>query len=114
MRLSALTSTKTEAALPTAEIERNVQGWLLDSEIRQHSPATLAVRKIVLEKLLWFLEKHSLACCATLELRRFLSYLMRGHEEKGGRWGNSRLSRPVRPATVATYHRHSEVFRVRE
>ena len=40
------------------------------------------------------------------ELKRFFRYFLTAHEEAGGRWGNPQETTPVKPSTVATYHRH--------
>ena len=85
-------------------------GWLVDCEIRQHSPATRATRRLILGKLLWYLRRQALSCCGTPELRGFFSYLINGHTEDGGRWGNPQMIRPIRPRTVDTYHGHLRTF----
>ena len=59
MQSTALRFTKTASSLPVSELERNVQGWLLDCEIRQHSSTTIATRKLMLEKFLWFLREQA-------------------------------------------------------
>lgn len=110
MKNSALRYTKTEASVSASELERNVQGWLLDCEIRQHSSTTIATRRIITGKLLWFLREKELTSCGTHELRLFHAYLSKGHEQKGGRWGNDKLTRPVRPRTVKDYHNHLRTF----
>jgi hypothetical protein len=66
---------KSEVTVGLAELERYAKGWLLDSEIRQPSPGTLASRRLVVEKLLWFLRQQELSICGTMELRQFLAYL---------------------------------------
>jgi site-specific recombinase XerD len=105
-----LTTTRTACSLPVSELERNGQGWLLDGEIRQHSQATLTLRKIILDKLLWFLTDQKCTAIGTLELRQFIVYLSRGHEQEGGRWGNPHMSKTVTPSTVQTYHRALRTF----
>jgi hypothetical protein len=109
VRLSALPFTKTESVLSLAEIERNAEGWLLDGEIRQHSDTTLANRRLILDKLLWFLRERSYPTCGLLELRQFLAYISRGNDQ-GGRWGNARVTSAALPSTVQTYHRHLRTF----
>lgn len=99
---------ETDLALP--QLEQFAEGWLLDGEIRQHSPQTRAVRRIVLDKLLWFLRERGAASCGGIELRRFLAYVSTGHREEGGRWGNPSLTRQVRPRTVKDYHGHLRTF----
>ena len=85
-------------------------GWLLDEEIRQHSTQTRAFRHMMLNKLLWFLREKSLASCSRAELRAFLACMSTGHTAKGGRWGNSHLTRAVRPSTSKTYYFHLRTF----
>lgn len=109
MRLSALPFQKTESALSLADIERNAEGWLLDGEIRQHSDTTLANRRLILDKLLWFLRDRSYPTCGLPELRQFLAYIGRGNDQ-GGRWGNARVTNAALPSTVQTYHRHLRTF----
>ena len=98
MRNSALTfrktlgrgepSTSVRAALPAHDLERYLRGWLLDGEIRQHSPKTITLRRQVLCNLAWFLAREGLDKIGTPELRQFLVYLSTGHKDPGGRWGN--------------------------
>lgn len=114
MNNSALTSSSSAGqqrpAVSLSDLDLNAQGWLLDGELRLHSKDTLALRRTILDKLLWFLRQHEHASCGTSELKLFLAYLSRGHERPGGRWGNDQLTRQVRPSTVQTYHRHLRTF----
>lgn len=110
MQKRPLSSASSEAHLDLSILERFAEGWLLDGEIRQHSPQTNAVRRIVIQKLLWFLKDREYPACGTQELRQFLAYLTRGHNDEGGRWGNPQLTRPVRPRTVKDYHGHLRTF----
>lgn len=103
MRKTALLSVKTDASVAAAELPRLGEGWLLDGEISQHSPQTVAIRRFLLDKLSWFLAARGCERCGTLELRQFLAHATRGHAEPGGRWGNPRMTRPARPSTVRTY-----------
>jgi site-specific recombinase XerD len=100
---------KTDSALSPADIARNAEGWLLDGEIRQHLAATLANRRLILDKLLWFLHNKPYATCGLLELRQFLAYVGRGNE-RGGRWGNAQVTRAALPSTVQSYYRHLRTF----
>jgi len=95
---------KSEVAIGLAELDRYAKGWLLDSEIRQLSPGTLASRRLVVEKLLWFLRQQELSTCGTMELRQFLAYLTNSHESEGGRWGNDRRRRRMRPSSIGMYY----------
>ena len=109
-----------KASLHLTELQVYGNGWILDGEIRQHSPATRAARRMVLDNLLWFLRQEGLECCGTAELRAFLSYLTRSHTEEGGmwhkradppgRWGNPQQTSRVKPSTVATYHSRLRAF----
>ena len=50
-------------ALSLADLASYAEGWLLDGEIRQHSPQTQVFRRMILDKLLWFLQgKLYLSC----------------------------------------------------
>ncbi len=106
MKNRPLSFTKTELSLDVATLRRYAEGWLLSCDIDQNSASTLALRRFLLAKLFWFLEKHTLSCCGLHELRQFLAYVTNGHKQPGGRWDNPRLTKPTRPSTVATYHRH--------
>ncbi|MGI4788211.1 MAG: tyrosine-type recombinase/integrase, partial [Janthinobacterium lividum] len=98
------------ASLSLDQLTYYANGWLVDCEIRQHSPATRATRRLILDKLLWHLRRSGSQACGTSELRLFFSYLINGHKEDGGRWGNPQMSRPIRPRTVDTYHGHLRTF----
>jgi hypothetical protein len=83
------------AAIATSKLEGLARDYLLDCDYRMQSPATIATRRVFLERLVWFLQHRQYQVCGTAELRQFLSYLMHGHEEPGGRWGNPRFNKPV-------------------
>src|SRR4051794_22165572 len=91
--------------LTTTQWQRLAQGWILDGEIRQLSTRTLEERQMVLEKLAWFFDQRRLTSCGTHELRSFLAYVARGHEDPAGRWGNPRNREPVKPRTLMAYYR---------
>jgi site-specific recombinase XerD len=93
------------AELTLSQLERQIQGWVLDGEIRQLSPRTLEERQSVTSKFLWFLKDRELPQCGTREIRAFLAYVGRGHDTPGGRWGNERMTKPVKPRTVHAYFR---------
>ncbi len=97
-------------SLTLSQVSYYATGWLVDCEIRQHSPATCAIRRMILDKLRWHLEKSGAERCGTPELRAFFAYLIGGHLQDGGRWGNPQMNRPVRPRTVDTYHGHLRTF----
>src|SRR5579862_2680244 len=58
VRKTHLRFTKTDASLSVSELETQARGWLLDSETRQHSRTTLGTRRIIVDKLLWFLRQQ--------------------------------------------------------
>jgi site-specific recombinase XerD len=97
-------------AIPVPQLARFAEGWLLDGEIRQHSQQTLAMRRLLISKLLWFLEDRKQTECGVLELRQFFAYITNGHGSEGGRWNNPTRTRQVRPKTVKTYHNHLRPF----
>lgn len=100
-----------QAGKLTAKQVRDLKdGWVLDGEIRQLSRRTLDERREVLGKLSWFLAYRELSHCGKPELRAFLAYVARGHEEPGGRWGNPRMVKPVSPRTQAAYFRVLHTF----
>lgn len=103
MQKTALRCDATKDELTRAELAHQAEGWILDGEIRQLSKQTLAARRLLIEKLLWFLDHRGSSTCGLLELRAFLAYLSTGHAQPGGRWGNPHLKQGVRPRTVATY-----------
>lgn len=97
-------------ALPVQDLAYYAQGWIVDGEIRQHSTSILTLRRMILDKVLWFLDRQHSPDCGTLEVRQFLAYLVSGHTQPGGRWGNPQLTGPVRPRTVDTYHSNLKTF----
>lgn len=101
----ALASAKTGIRIPTGELEHFAQEWLLDCELRQHTPSTLESRRNHLEKFFWFLENRQITDVGTPELRQFMQYLGTGHTELGGRWGNPDMTTPMRPVSMHGYYR---------
>lgn len=91
-------------ALATADLERFSEAYFCDCDLRLYSPRTIETRRVFLRNFLWFLHKRGYNTCGTMELRQFFHYLMHGHEEAGGRFGNKQLNRPVRPITVKDYY----------
>lgn len=97
-------SADADEAIPVATLPLYMQDWLSDCEMRQHSPQTIEVRRIFLEKFLWFLKQHKYESCSTREIRDFFRYLAQGHNNSEGRWGNPRNNRPLRPISIKDYH----------
>lgn len=92
------------AAVTTADLGHLAQEYLNDCDLRLQSPRTVETRRVLLGNLLWFLRERDYPTCGVTETRHFLHYLMHGHEEPGGRFGNKHLTRPVRPVTVMDYY----------
>ena len=93
-------------SLEVSELKMFIEMWLMECEIRQHSDATLANRRLLTEKLLWFYEEKKFTICNKLTLTQFMLYVKNGHKEEGGRWGNTQLTKAASAGTSATYHRH--------
>lgn len=113
MRKTELRFIQTEGlkeSLSLPQFAQVAKDWLFDCEYRQHSPSTIATRRIVTDKLNWFLEQRECDQCSTSELRQFLAYLSRGYEDAAGLWGNARFNKPVRPRTVHSYYGHLRTF----
>jgi len=110
MQKTELPSTKTSIRISVRDLERFAKSWLLDSEIRQLSPGTIANRSLIISKFVWFLKQNEIAECGTLEVREFLAYVSNGHDAKEGRFGNDSLRRKVKPSTVHMYFARLRTF----
>ncbi len=80
--------------------------WLLTGDLAHHSRNTLANRRFVADKLLWFFSTRGITTCGLPELRDFMAYLVHGHEDAGGRWGSPRCTHPMKATSLQTYHGH--------
>lgn len=92
------------------DIKQLLQDWLFEGQFSFHSPRTTEFRRHVGDKLLWFLDRQERTVCETSDLRRFLAYAVEGHGEAEGRWGNARMTKPLRSATVHRYYRELRAF----
>ncbi len=106
MQNSALPFHISDSGISVSALDRFSQEWFLSCEINQNSAATLKNRRLYVRNLLWFLRRNEFAQCGVSELRAFFSYLINGHKEPCGRWGNPRECKPVKPSTSATYYSH--------
>ncbi|HHX41586.1 MAG TPA: tyrosine-type recombinase/integrase [Armatimonadetes bacterium] len=91
-------------SVSVADLETFVDQWLFDGEGRHLSPRTLDFRRDLTQKLLWWLKREGHSVFGPDQVRGFLAYINTGHKEDGGRWGNPRMTRPVRPGTTHTYY----------
>jgi site-specific recombinase XerD len=118
MRKTALSFTVSPAAispspdgfLPVAALPRLVDSWLLVGDINRHNPCITENRRLSLGQFVWFLNQRGLTHCGPHDVRAFLHYLTRGHEEPGGRWGNPRLTKTTKPSTVRSHHTTLKAF----
>lgn len=99
-----------EGTISVTPLESYGNDWLLDCELRQLSPQTRSLRRLILEKLAWYLRQNGHDQCGLRELRAFLAYLGRVPAPSEGRWGNSTLKQVARPATIHTYFAHLRTF----
>ncbi len=100
MQKTELPSSKTQIRISVRDLERFAQSWLLDSEIRQLSPGTIANRSLIVSKFVWFLKQNEISECGTMELRQFLAYVSNGHDATEGRFGNDCPRKKVKPSTA--------------
>lgn len=77
--------------------------WLIDSESRGLSPRTVEARQSLVSKLRWHLETTEAEHFGADQVRAFMAHLQHGHTTDGGRWGNGRPARPIKPRTAKTY-----------
>ena len=90
--------------LTIAEIERLIEHYLVDCELRLLSPRTVETRRVFFRNWTWFLRHRGYRMCGAAEIRQFLHYLGHGHEDDGGRFGKASLRRAARPVTVFDYY----------
>jgi integrase/recombinase XerD len=110
MRKTAPPSGKPDSSVEVSKLARFVDEWLLVCKLEGHSPRTLETRRDTTKKLLWFLNDRDFDTCSVYELRAFFAYLRTGHEDSGGRFGNPRLTKPLQPVTIHTFHNHCRSF----
>lgn len=94
-------------------LSRLIEDWLADSQIRQHSPHTIQLRRTLCGRLQWFLQDREAVECSRTELRQFFAYLSTGHEDAWGRWGKGRQQQwtgALRPSTISSYYHHLRAF----
>jgi integrase/recombinase XerC len=106
MQKTELPSPLSTSSIGLAEFKHYSAAWLMDCEIRQHSPNTLSLRRGIVSKFIWWMETKQKAVISNLTMREFLLYVDKGNCEPGGRWGNPAEIYPSTPATVQLYHRH--------
>jgi len=98
--------------ISTQQLARYVQGWLVDGQANHLSPKTMEARRMVTDKLLWFLRQEEREHCGRVEIREFLAYLNTGHLQPDGRWRTGRPNDhlPVKARTTQLYFANLRVF----
>lgn len=96
---------KQPQTLSVEDVERYAVDWCFDGEFRSHTSRTLEEKRRYVNQFIWWLKHANCTEVGASELRRFLAYVRSGHEEEGGRWGNPRNNRPMRPGTILQYWR---------
>ncbi len=89
-------------SVPVADLEAAAQGWIVDCQYRRLADQTVSGRRIVTDKLLWWLAREGRDACGPTDLKRFLSYVSAAQPQ--GRWGNPYETATNRAGTTATYH----------
>lgn len=110
MKKTAHHLAKTEDAISLSLLEDGGQSWLLDSEIRGLSDATLENRRIFVSKLTWFFREFGHDYISQQELKQFLAYVANGDKSNKSRWGRPYVRQKIRPRTVATYFTNLYTF----
>jgi len=94
-----------EAKISLADLRDYVEDWNLEGQLRQHTSQSVVSRQAKLAKFFWFLQYKNIQAVGTTELKQFLLYCAEGHNQPGGRWGNPKLTAPMRPVTLHGYYR---------
>jgi integrase/recombinase XerC len=79
-----------------------IHGWISDGMCRQLSDQTIASRRHITEKFMWWIRHEGLDGVGSDELRAFLAYVGSA-APTGGRWGNPSETQKNGPRTVNTY-----------
>jgi site-specific recombinase XerD len=95
-------------SVPTEALPRLFDRWIRDGADNGHSPETGKLRRVIADRLLWFLEDRGHASCGNDEVRDFFAHLRTAHP--GGRWGDHRFTKAARPQTLHTYHSYLRTF----
>lgn len=111
MRRTAGDSRKTEQqGIPVPDLKNYLDDWNLEAQLHKHTPQSVQSRKARIGKFFWFLEHKGISEVGAPELKCFLLYLNESHLEAGGRWGNPRMTQPMRPISIHGYFRILKAF----
>ncbi|HEX3000355.1 MAG TPA: tyrosine-type recombinase/integrase [Armatimonadota bacterium] len=86
------------------------ESWQNDSRFRLLSERTIALRQIVIDKLLWFCREKGFLRFGDVEAKAFLAHVATGHTHDGGRWGNGKGTTPPRPWTAFRYFNETRML----
>lgn len=64
-----------------------VEEWLESGRLQGQAERTATLRRDLMGRLQWFLDRNQAAVCGGFELRRFFTHLMDGYKLPDGRWG---------------------------
>lgn len=97
-------------ALSLSDLEFEADGWYSAGVRQMRSPGTIANRRFVIGRLVWFMERGGHTLCDVETLRDFFTYLATGHLQPEGRWGDASARMPPRPAYVKLFHAYLASF----
>lgn len=103
-------SPSSQAQIAVSQLEKFINDWLLDGELRQLTPRTMSWRRDHMERFLWFLRDRECTAVGTAEIKQYMLYLAKSHEEPEGRWGNPKNRAPMRAVSIQNYHRLLRAF----
>ena len=104
MQKTQLRFADSDAEISVESLRKWMRLWLIDCEGALLSHTTIANRRLLTDKLLWFLRDREYATCDVSALKEFMAYIAGGHADERGRWGNNRLRTQVRPRTILTHY----------
>jgi integrase/recombinase XerC/integrase/recombinase XerD len=90
------------APIAVADLQAIAEDWIRDAMCRRHSSQTIASRRLIIDKLLWWLNQAGCTFVGLREIRAFLAYVG-APAPAGGRWGNPTETRQNSARTVHTY-----------
>jgi integrase/recombinase XerD len=97
-------------SVPISDIEELATLWVRAGQRQCRSERTIQGRAEFTEKFLWFLRHRSLEAVGPEQIEDFVHYLRTGKTEPGGRWGNARMTKPLRPVSICDYYRSCRGF----
>jgi site-specific recombinase XerD len=93
-----------EVRVPVEELRQLADEYLMDCEYQAQARSTQVTRRNFLLHFFWFLKHRGFTECGATEIKQFLHYTAQSHEDDGGRWGNPKMTKAVRPITLKDYY----------